>query len=314
MKAAHSVVTLIIICGICISCNTKNVDNQISSKIQYPKPFPDTTSKTFLPNVVSKDGLDFNSVFSPDGKSFYFTRSKNRQWDIYVTTHDGKKWSEPILAPFSDSKYSEADPAFSPDGKLYFISNRPKQPADTISDFDIWFIKRMSNGRWTEPENFVQINSDSAEYYISFSLNGNAYFGSSRQGGFGAEDIYVSRFINGEYITPENLGSTINTKESEHDPCIWPNEEYLVFKSENRNDGYGEADLYCSKHSANRKWTNSANLGDAFNTKTYEYCPYLTTDSKYFFFSSELDVKWIDAKFLEKRIDKLINNKNQIDN
>src|SRR4051812_35307091 len=114
MKAAYSILTLIIIC---ISCATKNTDNQASSIIPYPHPFPDTTSSIFLPNVVSKDGLDFNSAFSPDGKSFYFTRSKNRQWDIYVTTHDGRKWSEPILAPFSDSKFSEADPAFSPEGK-----------------------------------------------------------------------------------------------------------------------------------------------------------------------------------------------------
>jgi Tol biopolymer transport system component len=305
MKAAYSILTLIVICGMYTSCDTKHVDNQTSSMIPYPQPFPDTTATIFLPHVVSDEGLDFNSAFSPDGKSFYFTRSKNRQWDIYVTTHDGKNWSEPKLAPFSHSKFSEADPTFSPDGKLYFISNRPKQVTDTLSDFDIWFIELMPNQQWTEPKNFAQLNSDSSEYYISFAANGNAYFGSSRPGGFGAEDIYVCRFINGEYTIPENLGSTINTKESEHDPCIWPSEEYLVFKSENQTDNYGEADLYCSKYNSNKKWTKSVNLGDGFNTKTYEYCPYLTADSKYFFFSSESDIKWIDAKFVEKRIDKL---------
>src|SRR4051812_15621128 len=119
MKAS-SILTLII-SGILSSCGTKNVSSETSFEISYPQPFPDTTAIIFLPNVVSKDGLDFNSVFSPDGKSFYFTRSKNRQWDIYVTTHDGKNWSEPVLTPFSDTTYSEADPAFSADGKLYFI-------------------------------------------------------------------------------------------------------------------------------------------------------------------------------------------------
>jgi Tol biopolymer transport system component len=303
MKGAFFILAWLIVCCCFLSCATKN---KASTQIPYPQPSPDTLPLIFLPNLVSKDGLDFNSAISPDGSSFYFTRSKNGQWDIYVTKHDGTNWSEPILAPFNDPKYSEADPAFSPDGTLYFISNRPKQLVDTLSDFDIWFIKPIPNGRWTEPENFAQINSDSTEYYISFAANGNVYFGSSRKGGFGAEDIYISRIINGVYTMPENLGPAINTKESEHDPCIWPNEEFLVFKSENHNDGYGEADLYCAKYAADKKWTPSVNLGKKINTNTYEYCPYLTPDSKYFFFSSEFEIKWIKASFIENHIDKLI--------
>jgi hypothetical protein len=302
----RSILTLVIVFNIFISCATKSEHSQTSTIIPYPRPLPDTTALTFLPNIVSKDGLDFNSVFSPDGKSFYFARSANRQWDIYVMTHDGKNWTEPKLASFSNSKFSEADPIFSPDGKLYFISNRPKRTTDTLSDFDIGFIEPMPDNQWTEPKNFAQVNSDSAEYYISFAANGNAYFGSSRPGGFGAEDIYLSRFINGEYAVPENLGSAINTKESEHDPCIWPNEQYLVFKSDNQPGGYGEADLYGSKLTPEKRWTRSANLGAALNTNTYEYCPYLTADSKYFFYSSEYNVKWIDATFVEQRISKLV--------
>jgi len=260
---------------------------------------------TFLPGIVSKDKLDFNAAFSPDGRIFYFTRSENRQWDIYLTTYDGKTWKEPRLAPFSDPTYSEADPAFSPNGDLYFISNRPKKSADSISDFDIWFIKMTSDSTWSEPENFAEVNSDSAEYYISFARNGNAYFGSSRPGGFGGEDVYVSRSVDGKYLTPENLGASINTAESEHDPCIWPDEELLVFKSENRAGSFGEADLYGSK-SVNGEWKQAVNLGGKFNTPTYEYCPYLTPDSKYFFFSGEFDVKWIDAKFVQAHINRIV--------
>lgn len=302
MKAAVNILTWLIIHFIFSSCST---NSKPTIQIPYPQPLPDTSPLVFLPNFVSKDGLDFNSAISPDGNSFYFARSKNGQWDIYVTRHDGSNWTEPILAPFSDPQYSEADPAFSPDGRLYFISNRPKQPKDSLSDFDIWFIKPIANGQWTEPENFRAVNSDSAEYYISFSKNGNAYFGSSRKGGFGGEDIYVSRFINGAYTEPENLGSAVNTKESEHDACIWPNEDYIVFKSENHNDGYGEADLYGAKYSVDNKWTQPINLGSKFNTKTYEYCPYLTPDYRYFFYSSEFDIKWVKANVVENYIDSL---------
>ena len=120
-----------------------------------------------------------------------------------------------MLLSFTESKYSEADPAFAPDGKLYFISNRPKDQSDTLMDYDIWFVAPLSDGRWSEPENLKSVNSDSSEFYISFSKNGNLYFSSSRKGGFGEEDIYVSRLINEQYTAPENLGAAINSKRSE---------------------------------------------------------------------------------------------------
>ena len=50
------------------------------------------------------------------------------------------------------------DPAFAPDGKLYFISNRPKDQSDTIADYDIWFVAPLADGRWSAPENLKSIN------------------------------------------------------------------------------------------------------------------------------------------------------------
>ncbi len=273
-------------------------------KIPYPASVPDSTSLVFLPGIVSGNGLDFNACFSPKGDAFYFSRSNGGQWDIYETINNGKKWSKPTLAAFSE-RYSEADPTFAPDGRLFFISNRPTQANPNKSDYDIWFIRPLESGGWSQPENLTEVNSDSSEYYISFSENGNLYFGSSRPGGFGAEDIYISHLTKGKYTTPQNLGQTINSAQSEHDPCISKDERYLIFKSENRPDGFGEADLYCSKISGGGGWMQAVNLGQKINTSTYEYCPYVSPDSRYFFFSSESDVKWISMEYLRKHIDKL---------
>jgi hypothetical protein len=302
MKSPYYISIIVFIGNICIQC-TNYQEN--TTQISYPQPLPDSTALTFLPGVVSRDGIDFNSAFSPDGKSFYFTRSENHRWIVYVIRYDGKKWSAPEVAPFSKDKYSIADPAFAPDGKLYFISDRPKTPEDTLSDFDIWFVKPLPDGQWSAPENLSVVNSDSAEYYISFAGNGNMYLGSARPGGFGMEDIYISRYENGKYSKPENLGPAINSAYSEHDPCIWPDESLMIFKSENRPDGYGEADLYGTRPGKDKKWMKGVNVGKPFNTPTYEYCAYLTPDLKYFFYSSEGNVKWIEADFLRRKIDKL---------
>ncbi len=287
------------------SCTTAHNDAQTAMDIPYPDPLPDSIAIRFLPGLVSKDSLDFNAAFSPDGKSFYFTRSINKQLRIYATHHEGRKWTEPVLAPLTETGFSNADPAFGPDGKFYFISNRPKTQSDTLFDYDIWFITPSADGRWSEPENLESVNSDSSEFYISFSENGNLYFASSRKGGFGEEDIYVSRLANEQYTIPVNLGSAVNSEKSEYDPGISAKEDVIVFASSNRKDTFGGADLYCSKLSDDKKWLQAANLGKNLNTKTREYCPYFSPDSKYFFFSSEGDVKWISTQSLDRQAEKL---------
>lgn len=274
-----------------------------ASPIPYPTPSPGARPEVFLPGTISRPGsLEFNAAFSPDGGSFYFAQSTNRQWDIHVSRHDGRTWGSPIRALFSEEKYSEADPVFAPDGKLYFISNRPKAGGEAASDFDIWYVEPQPDGNWSAPKNVTALNSERNEYYISFSKAGDAYFGSDRPGGFGDMDLYVSRHVDGRHLPPENLGPGINTKESEHDAClISADENLLVFKSENRSDGLGEADLYVSRRGADGRWQTAVNLGAPINTPAYEYCSYLTPDGRFFFFSSELDIKWLDADTLRER-------------
>lgn len=262
--------------------------------IPYPQPWPDSLARKFLPGVVCADGLDFNSAFSPDGKSFYFSRSSKGKWDILVSKYENERWNDPVVASFSEEEYSEADPMFSPDGKLYFISNRPRANEAFKNNFDIWYVEPRARDAWSGPINPAEVNSDSSEYYVSFSANGNLYFGSSRPGGYGSEDIYVSHLVNGKYATPKNLGPQINSPQSEHDPAVSPNERLVIFKSENRSDGFGQADLYFSTLDNSSGWKPAQNLGPRINTNTYEYCPYFTPDGKFFFFSSQRDVMWID--------------------
>jgi Tol biopolymer transport system component len=287
-------------CIFAFSCfAAMHAEAQTNTLISYPEPVPGSTPMTFLPGLVSTDSTEFNSAFSPDGKSFYFSRKINGQLKIHVSWFDGKNWTNPVLAPFSNNKYSNADPAFAADGKLYFISNRPKNGSDAPSNYDIWFCKPLAEGRWSEPENLQIVNTDSNEYYISFSKNGNLYFASDRSGGFGEEDIYVSRLVNGKYTKPENIGAAINSLKSEYDPCISPDEDFIIFTSSNREGGFGGADLYYAKSKDGKNWTSPVNLGKNFNTPSREYCSYLSPDGKYFFFSGGGDVKWVSIRAID---------------
>lgn len=264
--------------------------------IPYPDPKPDSLALIFLKGIASSDSLDFNSTFSPDGKSFYFSRLTNGKTHIYVSAFDGKAWGNPVMTSFSETAFSEADPFVTPDGTLYYISDRKRDASDTIPDFDIWMVHPQENGNWSAPENLQAVNSDSTEYYVSLADNKNLYFASNRVGTLGRFDIYVSKFIDGKYTTPENLGAAVNAAETDHDPFISRDEKLLIFTSKNRKDGFGAGDLYYSERGNNEQWSIAKNMGKRFNTATYDFCPSISRDSKYFFFSSDNDIKWISLK------------------
>lgn len=297
MNTPHAFrILLLTIIVIALSRCTREENHR--NELTYPIPAPDSVALPFLPGIVSSDTLDFNAAFSPDGKRFYFSRSAKGKWMIMVTDLKDASWSKPRLAEFNESEYSQADPFITPDGTIYYISNRPRHAGDTLPDYDIWFVRPSGDTAWTAPENLEKVNTDSTEYYVSLAANGNLYFASNREGTIGSHDIYVSRFVNGEYTTPENLGPAINSEKMEHDPMIAPDERYLIFTSVDRADSFGEGDLYYSASTDRKSWSPAKNMGSRFNTATYEYCTYITPDNRFVFFSSDYDVKWISGSYL----------------
>ncbi|ASZ11709.1 PD40 domain-containing protein [Chitinophaga pendula] len=267
-----------------------------SRQIAYPMPRPDSIPMRFLPEVIPADKLHFCTAFSADGKKVFFCRGERGVWQIYELALGESGKSIPRLAPFSEASYSQADPFVTADGTLYFISNRPVNATDTIADYNIWRTRPEGEGKWSAPEYIEQVNSDSTEYYVSVARNGNLYFASNRRGGYGGLDLYVSEVVNGAFTTPKNLGAMVNTTGDEHDPLITAHEDYLVFTSD-RPGGYGEADLYYAKQSGGQ-WSYPAHMSNRINTATYEYCPSFSPDGQYFYYSSELTIKWMESKYL----------------
>ncbi|MBO9205204.1 MULTISPECIES: PD40 domain-containing protein [Niastella] len=276
-----------------ISCSSNNTSGKNSTTIAYPEPGPDSIAKIFLPGIVSKEGLDFNAAFSPDGKTFYFSRGRNGKYIIYESRYKNNQWQEATISTLFDTLYSNADPFIGVDNALYFISNRPNGKADTTKDYNIYQMVKQGD-EYTAPEYLTGVNSDSTEYYVSVARSGNIYFASDRNANL---DLYMSKKSAKGYEEPVNLGPVINSVFDEHDPMIAPDESFLVYTS-TRPDGFGEADLYIT-HNVKGRWSNPRNMGYGINTKTYEYCPYLTPDGRYFFYSSEYEVKWISSSVLK---------------
>jgi Tol biopolymer transport system component len=156
---------------------------------------------------------------------------------------------------------------------------------------------------------------------------GTLYFVSRREGGVGGSDIYRSRLVDGTYREPENLGPIVNSTGNEGDALIAPDESYIIFNSRGRVRGPGDGSLFISYRGADDSWSPPQNLGSVMKADRSDFCPMLSPDGRYFFFSSarprlesaaglitwgslqeaqarpengSTDLYWVDAGFIEE--------------
>ena len=256
----------------------------------YASDKPITEPVMFGAGVISTALDELNACFTPEGTTVYYTLNapSNRIGAILVSHFEKGQWRAPQVAPFS-GQFTDYDPFISPQGdKLFFISNRPLPGAPVEGkrlNFDIWVVERTPNG-WGEPANpGAPINNESDQFYPSVAANGTLYFSTIKSEVKSGFDLYRAKLVDGKYAEPERLSDSVNSQFAEIDACIAPDESFIVFASYNRPEELGRGDLYLSYHQ-NGEWTPARNLGDKINSNAREYCPILSPDGKYFFFTS----------------------------
>ncbi|MCR9253320.1 MAG: serine hydrolase [bacterium] len=292
-SSTHSSYHFTLIILFFFSCSP-NHEKSLSYLAQQP---PTTTPEIFSAGFISTENeYEFGSVFNSAGTEFFYGVSINGKEETRYSRLNGDTWSKPITI-LKDSVYGYNDPFLSPDeNRLYFISRRALDGISEAKDYDIWYVEKDGDG-WSEPINAGdQINTKGNEYYISFTNEGAMYFSSNRRNyDF---DIYKSQNLNGEFQPPVRLGDSINTYFYEGDVFVDPNEDYLIFCAQ-RSDGYGRGDLYISFRNEDGSWTESRNMGSTINTNGHELCPFVTKDGKYFFYTSNEDIYWVDAQVIQ---------------
>jgi hypothetical protein len=161
-------------------------------------------------------------------------------------------WSTPInLGATINSPDQDFGAAISKNGlSLYFTSDRP----GGFGGQDIWVSQRASeDDAWGAPINVgAAINSAASDNTPALSRDGHwMFFNSTRPGGFGSQDIWVSwrEDIHDDFAwqTPFNLGSGVNTPFVDAFPTYFENDEGgapLLYFSSNR---LGGSDIYVSQ-------------------------------------------------------------------
>jgi tetratricopeptide (TPR) repeat protein len=183
-----------------------------------------------------------NYTTGPEGRKVYFhsgrpthpgdTRPDDNIWAIEWT---GTGWAEPYPLPApANSDYGEAYPSVTIDGTAYFCSWR--RPGIRANDI---YRSRCIDGDYQEPERLEwPINTDYIEYdpYVAPDES-YLIFGSTRPGGFGGADNYISfRRNDGSWTAPVNLGPGLNSRSGDLCANGTPDGKYFFFSSGRSTD------------------------------------------------------------------------------
>jgi Tol biopolymer transport system component len=227
-----------------------------------------------------------SAIVSPDGRRLYFA-SRNRadshgKEDLYVAEWQGDGWGPAVnMGEPVNSKSEEIGPCLFPDGVtlLYSRRDQAQQAYDLI-------LSVLVEEEWLEPIPFGEpLYSPADEQLASITADGRElYFAAHRKSGFGAYDLYVSYLSDeGVWSEPLNLGSRVNSQESDYSPGISPDGKRLFFSSQ--RDERGNFDLYVCERSESGSWTEPVRLPAPINTRVTEYCPFVASDGSLYFAS-----------------------------
>ena len=265
--------------------------NTYEFALEYKKK---STIKNYLFNPknmgdsINSTALEYLPSLTVDGNKMIFNRRINGDEDFYESNKVNGVWQNAKpLAGKLNTNFNEGAQNISQDGDWLIFTgcNYP----EGLGSCDLYISYKNKKGEWSEAENMGRnINTDAWESAPSLSPDKrDLYFSSTRAGGFGGSDIWVShRKENGSWQKPENLGPTINTSGDDGCPFIHADNQTLYFNS-NGHEGYGLSDLFVSRKNEKGEWQKATNLGYPINTIDDEGSLIVAADGKTAFYASD---------------------------
>lgn len=195
-------------------------------------------------------GFNFVCTVMPDNNSLllgnkYFPDGSQDE-GVSLTFRSDSGWTYPVNLDIKNIKnLSElSEYTASPDGRVIVMS---VLRADSLGGRDLYVSIKKEDGLWTDPESMgPTINSVFADITPFLAADGvTLYFSSDRPGGFGSNDVYMTRRLDytwKNWSQPRNLGYPINTPGWDAYYTVPANGEFAYFVS--TSSGFGKGDLF----------------------------------------------------------------------
>jgi hypothetical protein len=236
---------------------------------EYERPVP-------VPGPINTAGAEDSGFIMPDGNTFYvwFTPDPGASLQeqladgvtgIYASKKVNGAWQEPERVVLQDPDKQSLDGcAFVQDCTMWFCTARTGYTGLH------WFTANCADGKWGKWQ-----NADFCPEYEVGELHITAdgkelYFHSSRTGGKGQYDIWVSENENGEWLPPQNI-EIVNSPEIDGWPSLtqdgnglWFTRFYMgspaIFRSKRVNDEWQEPELIISQFAGESSVDNEGNI------------------------------------------------------
>jgi len=276
------------------------IDTPAAASIPTPLPaqpylaqsLPGAEPQVFAYGILNGE-LHSAPVFTPDLNAVYWCAADdNGTFTNTMSVVDGSWTALKRLAP-ADTIESACAPFISPDGnRLFFLSTAPTPGSATPQKENIW-VAELIAGSWSQPHPLPPaVNNLRIHWSFSTATNGDLYFAA---GEGGINDLYVSRFVDGEYAIPQKLGAPVNTPDKyELTPAIAPDGSFLLFSR--LPSLQGTPRLYITYAQPDGSWSQPALI---YNIK-YGFAPVLSPGGEYLFFlSDQSSISWRDTSFID---------------
>ena len=247
---------------------------------------PNNTPELFAISQVNTKNIELNVVFNTSYTEMFFSRIVDGSFVIHHSELMDGIWSpiQPIqMYPKGVLISVACDPTITQDGNtMYFLGVDPKNYSNDVSldvlyrvPPDIYVSKKIK-GKWqiaTKVE--FPVSTEHIESYPIVVADGSLYYLSIRPKDAGGKDILRSSYLgDGKFGTSQSIG--LNSIKSGGSTYVSPNEDYLISST---GKGFQVA------FKIEDIWQTPVDIELPSEKDWVYYCPYMSPDGKYFFFS-----------------------------
>jgi outer membrane protein OmpA-like peptidoglycan-associated protein len=263
--------------------NISNCEFSLEMKFSGSKDQP-----KLIKGNVNSEFDEYLPTLAADGDLLLFTTDRNRDENIMISKLGNGNWGQATsLGNAINTRFNEGMAKFTTCGRRIYFSacvwENVKGGCDIyMAEYDV------KDGVIDQVESSIGLNSEFWDSQPSISCNGDLmFFSSTRPGGLGGADIWMSTLMNNGYWSePVNLGPTINSPLDEEAPYIAPDGLTLYFASDG-HPGMGESDIFKTVLKEDKKsWTIPENMGESVNSPYREAGLVMSPDHKMLYFSS----------------------------
>ena len=243
-------------------------------------------------DAVSEIRLELNTKAIPGSNQIdaigISNESEPIKMQVEVFTEKGASMRAEPLSPNVNSNFAERLPIVSPDGNtLYFARKYHPDNIGQEDQDDIWITKLSTNGTWKRAQNpGAPLNNSRHNFVFATNPSGSVLYLANHYSGAAKDGISIIKKKRGGWSKPKPMPIEDFYNDNPFVSYHVSNDGKILLMAVQRDEGFGDRDLYVSFLKNGESWSRPVNLGPTVNTVGIESSVFIAADNRTIYFSS----------------------------